>query len=267
MKKWRGEKTLYAHVKLDGHYLQVTKTDSGLVVCTSKQGTILPLEFVPTLRNVFLNLKIGQTCLGELWYPGQPASYVKTAIKNKDRNLRFTAFALTHLPDDSLETMHMYCVKMGIEMVPWYGPEQCCLSTCLGVFDHTALPEMTHEGFVMKDGVWTNWLKYKPFDTIDLIVHDFVEGNRKNIGLVGSLICKTAEGYIVANAGGLSDEVRVMITDDDIGRVVEVKYQSVGAKGKLRHPTFVRFRDDKNAEDCVVSQDEELESYYDSKES
>jgi hypothetical protein len=264
MKKWKGEHTSYAQIKLDGHYLQVTKLDSGRVVFTSKQGTELKLDFVPSLLNVCIGLKPGQTCLGELWYEGKPASYIKTAIKVHDRKLRFTAFALTHLPDDTLETMHMICIKLGIEMAPWYGPAQCCLSSCLGVFDPTSLPDMQHEGFVMKDGVWTNWMKHKPFDTIDLIVHSTVNGKGKHIGLVGSLVCMTSEGYIIANAGGFTDEERIYLSDDDIGRVVEVKYQLVGSKGKLRHPTFVRFRDDKNADECGVSQDEDLEYYYDS---
>jgi hypothetical protein len=267
MKKWKGERTKYCHVKLDGHYLQVTKLDSGRVVFTSKQGTELDLSFVPSLLNVCMGLQSGQTCLGELWYEGQPASYIKTAIKHKDRKLRFTAFALTHLPDDTLETMHMICLKSGIDMAEWYGPTQNCLSTCLGVFDPTSLPPMEHEGFVMKDGVWTNWMKHKPFDTIDLIVDSVVEGKGKHIGLIGSLVCRTAEGYIVANAGGFTDEERIYLSEDDIGRVVEVKYQLVGSKGKLRHPTFVRFRDDKRADDCYVSQDEDLEAYYDSKKS
>jgi hypothetical protein len=262
MTKWKGGPARYAHVKLDGHYLQVTVSESGYVTCTSKQGTALDLTFVPSLKGCW-TMPCGKTALGELWYPGKPASYIKTAIKERDPQLRFSVFAMTGLHNDELGTLHLECSLRGLHMTPWYGPEGSNMYySCVGIWDGVNLPPLQHEGFVLKDGVWTNWQKYKPFDTIDLIVEGLVDGKNSNLGLVGSLICRTAEGYIVANAGGFKWEDRVNLSEDDIGRVVEVKYQLEGSKGKLRHPTFVRFRDDKLAHECTVDQDEELENYY-----
>ena len=45
----------------------------------------------------------------------------------------------------------------------------------------------------------------------------------------------------------MSDRIRWDIDEDkDIGRIVEVEYQRVTRLGKLRHPRFKRWRDDKN---------------------
>lgn len=38
------------------------------------------------------------------------------------------------------------------------------------------------------------------------------------------------------------------------GAVCEVEYQDVASKGRLQHPRFVRWRDDKLAEECFISQ-------------
>ena len=80
-----GAPTKYAHVKLDGHFLRVAKDQFGAVKCyTNHDGAELDLAWVPTLKNVWHRVPAGTDLLGELWYPEQPASYVKTAIVAKD---------------------------------------------------------------------------------------------------------------------------------------------------------------------------------------
>jgi len=44
--------------------------------------------------------------------------------------------------------------------------------------------------------------------------------------------------------------------------VMEVSYQYVGDKGRLRHPNFVRWREDKPAAECTLSQDDDLVYYW-----
>ena len=71
-------------------------------------------------------------------------------------------------------------------------------------------------------------------------------------------ITQTVNGTLYLNVGessGFDDEMRAYMTDNKealIGRVIELKAHEVLKKtGKLRHPRFLRFRDDKNPEDCI----------------
>jgi len=55
-------------------------------------------------------------------------------------------------------------------------------------------------------------------------------------------------------ASGLNDVLRAAFAvapDTSLGRVVECNYMEITEKA-LRHPTFVRFRDDKEASECTV---------------
>ena len=254
MKNYKlGDPATYAHVKYDGHYCRVVRDHWGKVTHWSKNDKPLDLRFMsPT----WCQLPIETNVLGELWVPGAPASYVKSAIVNGDPQLRFTVFAIEGI--DCIAASSLWCIKHGLDFACYYGPLSSRGSHWLGLLDVDNLPAIQYEGFVMKDSAWSNWRKFKPMRTIDLIVHDVVEGQGKFLGLVGALVCKTAEGRIVANVSGFTYEERVYLSEADIGRVVEVKYQYVGSQGKLRHPTFVRFRDDKLPEECTLDQDEDL---------
>jgi ATP-dependent DNA ligase len=55
----------------------------------------------------------------------------------------------------------------------------------------------------------------------------------------------------ITRVSGMPDEQRLDIDEKkDLGRVVEVEYQDVGNGGRLIHPRFVRWRDDKPASQC-----------------
>lgn len=261
MKSYKqGEPAKFAHVKLDGHFLTVRKNEFGLVTCITRHGTQLNLSWVPNLKNAWLRMPCNCTMIGELWYEDQPASYIKTAIKQLDTNLKFSVFAVDTCA--TFKECSDWCIKHGFLMTPYYAQEYDYTSACLGTFSVDNMPAIQHEGFVMKDELWVNWRKYKPFKTIDLIVDEVTEGRGQFIGLVGSLVCKTSEGYVVANVSGFTFDERLNLSESDIGRIIEVKYQYVGSGGRLRHPTFVRFREDKPAQDCGADQDEELLSWW-----
>ena len=76
--------------------------------------------------------------------------------------------------------------------------------------------------------------------------------------MCGSLQCALADGRVVANVSGMDDEVRAAISGEDAYRVCEVKYERVGSGGKLQHPRFVAWRDDKLPEQCTADQDPRL---------
>lgn len=100
----------------------------------------------------------------------------------------------------------------------------------------------------------TNWLKQKPFLTVDLTIISLEEGTGKNVGKLGALVCEgTDQGkFIKVNVGsGLSDEQRDEIwinKESIIGQVIEVKAdcltqnQDADNSWSLRFPRFEKFR-------------------------
>lgn len=249
--EWKGETHAYCQVKRDG-----IQCHAGNMRVFTRHPTEITeaCKYVPTLQNAWRRLPRGVIVVGELYVPGYPASEVKSALANDPKRLRFEAFATSSLdPMAKMEDLSLQMAQYGFLMVPLvnypaepFGP----------------LPEDV-EGYVFKDTHLTGWAKWKPVKTIDLIVVDTLDGTGKFLGYIGSLVCATYNGPIVAHTSGMTDLERAEMTlDSPIGRVVEVAYQYVGAKGRLRHPRFVRFRDDKRPAQCGLWQDPFLEKYY-----
>lgn len=103
-------------------------------------------------------------------------------------------------------------------------------------------------------------LKVKRFETVDVVVCGYQEGRGKYEGLVGALYV----GYYdrdnnnvvrISKVNCGTDEDRKMWKqwfDDNsaIGKVIEVKCQEVTDKS-LRHPVYIRLRDDKTKDMCT----------------
>lgn len=103
------------------------------------------------------------------------------------------------------------------------------------------------EGWVFKSEHYAGWWKLKPKPTIRLRVVAIIGGKTgKRIGGAGSLACALddADKTVVCHCSGMTEEVRASLSAADVGRVCEVEYQCVGARGGLRHPQFRRWRDD-----------------------
>lgn len=108
-----------------------------------------------------------------------------------------------------------------------------------------------------------NWLKLKNEETEDLVITGAFEGTGKYEGLLGGLICDR-NGVEVRVGGGFTDVQRKEfweVYQKDVNatqvpgqpspfelfnRMIEVEFHEVTPDGSLRHPRFVRFRDDKH---------------------
>lgn len=101
----------------------------------------------------------------------------------------------------------------------------------------------------------TDWMKWKPTNTVDLEVIDVEEGTGRNVGRLGALVCAGQDDGrdIKVNCGsGFSDADRDNFWRDRdmvVGRTVEVLCDVITKNQdgtySLRFPRFVRFRDDK----------------------
>lgn len=252
VKPWQGERTRWAHRKLDGHSLRVVRNNEGVVQMHSRK----PLDLTEKLmrfgfaRAFWERMPRNVVLFGELVVFGKPAAYIKTAINDHDGSLRFVAFSAWSLQDDlsELTAARDFCERCGIQFAEFWK------------FDEKPekLPPYT-EGWVYKDGTYGEWYKEKPVRTIDLIVTGTTDGKGKYIGLLGALKCSTYCGRHVANVSGMDDATRIEASlNEPEGRVVEVSYDKVDAKGKLRFPRFVRWRPDKSPEECGIMQEPDL---------
>jgi ATP-dependent DNA ligase len=193
---------------------------------------------------------------GELHWPGHTSTDVTTALKNKSPELQFTGFYLPLFSGKPLE--HRSRIKaMGLQVPALFGPESYITAPSIQVLKETA-HQRKLEGWVLKEESSSAWWKIKLEETYDLIVTGFnlsTEGRHE--GMLKSLKCSAYIGDTlveVANVSGMNDETRYAFDEDaDVGRVVEVKANLVAARGRLRHPCFVRWRDDKPAKSCVLN--------------
>ena len=56
----------------------------------------------------------------------------------------------------------------------------------------------------------------------------------------------------VGECSGFDDELREVLNETYVGKVIEVKCNEIFKDtGKLRHPRFLRFRDDKDPDECT----------------
>ena len=109
------------------------------------------------------------------------------------------------------------------------------------------------------------WSKVKKSETWDVVVTGFemsTEGKYAKEGWIKGIkfgqYAKGRGGVLImrdcGQTSGLTEKMRAEITafrGKMIGRVMEVEAQLRLPSGKLRHPRYLRWRDDKNAKDCV----------------
>ncbi len=280
----------YAHIKRDGHYTTFQRLeDIGPVVdARSSQNTDLShkLSWHPAY-NLVAKMPVGSCVAGELWCPGKPVSYIKTAINAKDPALRFDAFALLCYPAKifadqpplmsetlaalPLEDVERIVKAFKFDFIPYSKlpptiSNQQLEEDCRNEVQF-AYPDI--EGYVLKNGNLLDWYKLKPSKRIDLIVSGVVPGEGKYTDQIGSLIVRSVEGHELAAVGGMTDEQRTEFTRLNFngaltGLLIEVEYQCVGENGRLRHPRFLRVREysDKSRERCNLDQDPELVAYW-----
>jgi hypothetical protein len=121
--------------------------------------------------------------------------------------------------------------------------------------------EQGQEGIILKDptGVWEDkrsktQIKFKGEEECDLRIVGIEEGSGKYAGMLGAIICESADGILKVRVGsGFNDEQRKTLGKEIIDKIVAVKYnmRSVDKQGKqsLFLPIFIEIREDKDVAD------------------
>lgn len=100
-----------------------------------------------------------------------------------------------------------------------------------------------------------DWMKLKDSASVDVPIVGAVEGTGKYEGMLGALIVDV-EGVTVNVGTGFHDGERMELWEAHNegwlkDRIIEVEYHEKTPDGSLRHPRFVRFRNDKTIEEGI----------------
>jgi len=274
-KKWTGQPFRYAHAKLDGWRVTAYRQADGTVKVFGKDHRI-HLEYLsrfPRLKrtNWYKTIKREPRHTAfdaEIIVPGRPASFVATALRDKTVPIEIVTFAVPWLDgkrfDAPLPDVEEYVEDLGLDFAKWWHVDDKAFhdgdrNTMLAF-----ARKMGMEGFVLKQRHYEGWFKLKIERTVDAVVTGFEWGEGKYKGMVGALIVSvldedTGHWIEIANCSGMTDAERKEMTclvkkRKLCDRACELMYQEVSSKGRLRHPRFIRWREDKLVEECTIEQ-------------
>lgn len=193
---------------------------------------------------------------GELVVLGGTSSDVKTALIEEWENLEFIAHSVTSKLYEWYPDQHFnYLYDEGFIM-----PDRKGIFPKSMIFPKKFLGEAEEkgiEGWIIKEMCRAPfWWKLKVEQTLDLIVTGLKMGNagkfQNQVGALLGSVYINGELKEIAAVSGFTDKERFSLGDHTIGRIIEVKYQNIASKGRLRHPRFLRFREDKNEYECTL---------------
>lgn len=142
----------------------------------------------------------------------------------------------------------------------------CYSISKLGEF-WTSLREQT-EGFIIRrwSSPWNDTLLKLKFEVEDdFVVSGITPGKGKHEGRMGALrLSQYYNGqleYVMDVGGGFTDEQRsdwasLFVMGLGLGKVIQVKGKGRFNTGALRHPNFVRIRDDKLPHQCILKREQ-----------
>lgn len=250
-----GREDFVMEQKLDGIRMLLVATENR-VLQYSRLGNLHDRDWLTRLP-----LPPGTILDGELCGDSDASEYAS----GKRQDARLVLFDALQVGDRSLLDQPWTVRRMAVELIVAEMNEPRLQATkVLGVPDQAVAQELIaagHEGVMLKrrDSLYApgtrswNWLKFKGTQTYDVVIVD-AEGEctsveRKAAGWVGLRYGYMVNGeLVVAGSLGVTGPREEMI--QHVGKVAEVKAYARSKSGALRHPGWLKWRDDKRPEDC-----------------
>lgn len=258
--------------KMDGYRCIIIKSGTQ-VTAYSSNGNIIPLKTISThLEKIQDNFVLD----GELVNTTRTgtSSIVNALIKGNDKisddTLVYYPFDI-HPYDDYMSGNHtktahdrLVSLELVIKPVKHIQPIQSLYTNTVEevITLYKQMRKQGKEGLIVKDpnGIYEakrskNWLKLKGINSCTLKVIDVFEGTNKYQGMLGGVVCTTADGLITTNVGsGFTDEDReVYWYNKPIGQYFEILFNEIQYDENqapfMFLPRFKEHRIDKNEAD------------------
>lgn len=264
-KDWEGQPFSHCERKLDGVRMTFIHDTDGTKLAVGRKETLnhwSKLEYLTHVTELISRLPPGSVVDGELHPAIGLSTDVSEAIKAR-KPLEYTAFALPSVGGMDMRDRPLHEARVTLQRHGFKIPPAECFMESLSVMQAIAT-ERSIEGFMLKSGHYHGWYRIKPVQTIDAFVIEAVEGKGRLSCQIGSLklgvFAKDGSEVCIGRCGsGLDDAERIGVARATLkGRVCEVAFGDVTTDLKLRFPRFMRWRDDKPAQECVLSQLTEL---------
>ncbi len=274
--EYSGQPVSIAQVKFDGYYTEVYKSkEFGVKIYHKKQNIDLwpKLRLIDAIRQSVERLPQETILRCELHVFNVHASSVPTLTNNADPRLLLSPFKIEQWDGragDFLTSFYMEWKLLNdhFPVVPDYiSIDKVTFGTIINLspFDINMLKQMAIkqgiEGWVVKDIPGGKCWKIKPEKTVDAFVISYkISDSDSYAGGLKSVTFAVYDGekeIEIGTAGsGFKGNYRMSVDPKSlIGRVGEFGYQSLGAKGRLKFPKFLRWRDDeKTARQCLMEQ-------------
>ncbi len=273
---------LFSQLKMDGMFMTVTHTD--IVRIATRQGKDFPEGTFKEIRD-FAKRKLpkGSQLQGELLFQtngqvleratsnGLANTALKTGEMPENALPAYYVWDIVTLADIQFGSAHVYIDRFAkvkeladyITVFPVISRTVNNFEQAIEHFEQAVADKQ--EGTILKvpgsrwkNGTSREQIKLKGEATCELIVTNYLVGNGKYAGMVGSLECQSSCGRLEVYVSGFSDDLRKYMTQyfqsQILGSIIEVKHNGV-TKSKVKnvwsllHPRFVELRLDKSEAD------------------
>lgn len=250
--------------KFDGWRALVSHTVGGNVeLIGGRNGKQYPVP-APIEAKFKKLLPPGTTLDGEIIHPdgwgGVQGAMTRDNSTERDR-LTLVVFDVLEINQTNTRSLGWQDRRDLLEIIQWPEPT-LYLSPVMEptLANYELLLEQGMEGAMLKhtgvgyvSGRNAGWRKLKATDTVDATCVGFQAGEGEFSELVGAMKVKLPNG-VETTVSGMTMDVRKAMTADPVSylfKTVEIKHNGELDSGKVRHPRFVRMREDRDSDEAT----------------